>query len=146
MAHNVGHRGWRGIGERLGLSAGQNLIKNQAEGVDIRHLRNRIAADLFGCGVLRREGAHAIVVAPGSFDCGSTIFAIPKSSSLAAPSVVTRTLPGFRSRCTTWRLCANCTPSHTWRNSSSLCSIDSVRPQHQAVMLSPSMNSITRYG
>jgi hypothetical protein len=76
----------------------------------------------------------------------SSSFAIPKSSSLGAPSGCTRMFDGLMSRCTTSRPCANCTISATRASSASRSRRPSAWRSQYVVIGSPSTSSSTMYG
>ena len=101
--------------------AGEQLVEQQAERVDVGGRRHRLAADLLGARVVRASSA-----APATVSVDAAVAARDRGSwrcrSRAAWDArrrVTSTLPGFRSRCTMWCSCACCTASSTARHSRS---------------------------
>ena len=112
-----GARSRRQRGTGTGAAA-QQLVEHDAQRVDVGGGGDRLAAELLGRGVVRASSAAARASRHGGRPpaAGSSTLAMPKSSSLACPSAVTRMFEGLRSRCTTRLRCAYSTASQTWRN------------------------------
>ena len=108
---------------RVLRAGGRSAVRRAARRAN-RRRRPRSRARRACCSGLAYSGVIAGVtvttesLAPGSCS-GCRILAMPKSSSLGAPSPVTRMLPGLMSRCTTPRRCAKSTAAQIVRNSSS---------------------------
>ena len=86
--------------EPVRAHAGEQLIEDDAQRVDIRGGRDRCAGDLLGGRIVGCERAASELVSSVSCAAEPSVrsFAIPKSSSCASPSSVTRMFEGLRSR------------------------------------------------
>ena len=92
----------RGALEGRKATATDEFVKDHAERVDVRRRGRAFPAQLLGCRVLGCENARGRRRIVARIEAS----AMPKSSSLATPSLLTRMLDGLRSRCTTSCACA----------------------------------------